>query len=518
MLLGLSHRIVRTSVVSNAMANFLGRGWATALNLLSVPVYIHLMGIEAYGLIGIFATLEAMLNILDMGLSPAVNREMARYSVLPDKRHEMRDMARTLEIIYWVIGLLAGGVVYLLAYFLATHWVNAEGLNPQELRRAFQVMGVLIVARWPLTFYLGAMRGLERQVLLNIVTSIMATIRIGGTTAALLLANSPMITLFFGCQVIAALLEVGVLVVLLSRTLPSVEHRGVFRFPLLRSIRGFMFGMMGFSLLNLGRCMADRILFSNLMSLEMFGYYSLASVGATGLYQIVGPIEHAILPRFARYFSKETTESGGALSALYHRSSQVFMSCIFPPAVILIIYSQEVLRVWTGDSELSEKGGYFLGLLAICVLFNTLTTMPMAVQKAYGWTSLMIKSNMAACIVLFPVLFFLAYHVSLTSAVAFRAVVFGGYALVISGGLHRRLMVGEFRSWLFSDVGIPALTSFCLCIIARFFIPETDSRFVLGTWLVSICLFALLSTIMFSTYTREFVYQIFRAFLRKKTF
>ena len=43
-----------------------------------VPVYISYLGIEAYGLIGLFATLQAWLSLLDLGLSPTLNREMAR--------------------------------------------------------------------------------------------------------------------------------------------------------------------------------------------------------------------------------------------------------------------------------------------------------------------------------------------------------------------------------------------------------------------------------------------------------
>ena len=38
------------------LANYLGQFWAVAVSLALVPVYIHYLGIEAYGLIGVFAT------------------------------------------------------------------------------------------------------------------------------------------------------------------------------------------------------------------------------------------------------------------------------------------------------------------------------------------------------------------------------------------------------------------------------------------------------------------------------
>ena len=52
--------------------------------------------------------LQAVLQVLDLGMGPTMNREMARYSVQPDKAEEARDFARTLEAGYWVIGASAG--------------------------------------------------------------------------------------------------------------------------------------------------------------------------------------------------------------------------------------------------------------------------------------------------------------------------------------------------------------------------------------------------------------------------
>ena len=50
-----------------------------------MPFYIKLLGIEAYGLVGFYVTLLAALQVLDLGISPTINREMARHSVRPDR-------------------------------------------------------------------------------------------------------------------------------------------------------------------------------------------------------------------------------------------------------------------------------------------------------------------------------------------------------------------------------------------------------------------------------------------------
>ena len=68
------------SLRRNVLANYLGQGWRAIMSLAFVPVYIKYLGIEAYGLIGIFVMLQAWLTLLDMGMKPALAREMARFT------------------------------------------------------------------------------------------------------------------------------------------------------------------------------------------------------------------------------------------------------------------------------------------------------------------------------------------------------------------------------------------------------------------------------------------------------
>ena len=74
-----------TQYKSNLFANFAGSGVAALLQLAFIPFYIKFLGIEAYGLIGFYIMLQAVLQVLDLGLGPTMNREMAQYSVQPDK-------------------------------------------------------------------------------------------------------------------------------------------------------------------------------------------------------------------------------------------------------------------------------------------------------------------------------------------------------------------------------------------------------------------------------------------------
>ena len=64
----------------NLGANFVGKGWSALMGIVFIPLLIEFMGVESYGLVGIFTTLQAVLVLMDMGLTTTLNREIARYS------------------------------------------------------------------------------------------------------------------------------------------------------------------------------------------------------------------------------------------------------------------------------------------------------------------------------------------------------------------------------------------------------------------------------------------------------
>jgi hypothetical protein len=84
--------IIRPRLRHGLLANFAGSGWSALMQLVCVPLYVKFMGVESYGLIGFYLVFQAMTQVLDLGLSPTLNREMARYSVQPEKAAEARDL------------------------------------------------------------------------------------------------------------------------------------------------------------------------------------------------------------------------------------------------------------------------------------------------------------------------------------------------------------------------------------------------------------------------------------------
>ena len=67
----------------NLILGLVNAGWSAVVALAVVPVILHYLGLGAYGLIGFFAALQAVLAILDMGLSPTTIASKAHRLELP---------------------------------------------------------------------------------------------------------------------------------------------------------------------------------------------------------------------------------------------------------------------------------------------------------------------------------------------------------------------------------------------------------------------------------------------------
>ena len=184
----------------NIAANYGGRIWSGAINLICVPLYVKFMVVESYGLEGFLVTLQIVSSVFAEGLFTTTNRELARLSEMKGREEQIRHFLRTLEAVYWVFSAIAAATVCICAPVIAMHWLKAEQLPISVLERAIVTMGIVIALEVPCSLYLGGLMGLEKQVLANCVCMIFDTVRCFGSVVVLWLV-SPTIEAYLLWQV-----------------------------------------------------------------------------------------------------------------------------------------------------------------------------------------------------------------------------------------------------------------------------------------------------------------------------
>ena len=472
----------------NIVANIAGRGWAALLSLAVLPVYIHFLGIEAFGLIGFFLSLMAILSLLDLGLGTALNRQFAQYSMQSGKAQEMRDLLRTLEIIYWVIGIAIGVVMAALAPAIAAYWLKPQQLSVETATQALAMMGIAIAFQWPRALYSGGLMGLQRQVASNLLSSITATANSLGAVLILWLV-SPTLQAYVAWFMAISLVDTLLTGLLLWRSLPKAPARPTFRPQALAGIWRFAAGMTGISVMSIILTQLDKMILVKVLPLDAFGYYSLASRVAGGLSYLTGPVCAAFFPRFSQLAAKNDTQE---LARLYHRGCQLMSVLILPLAVALTLFSYDLLLIWTQDRSIAENSHLMLSLLVVGTALNAIASLPYVLQLAYGWTQLSLFVNTAATLLLAPMIYFMSIRYGGVGAAIVWVILNSLYILVVLYLMHRRLLQGELWRWCYRDVARPLFAAATIGGLWNWLIPTFESG-----WL-SVSNMALASVAMFA--------------------
>lgn len=455
------------SVKKNIIANFAGGAWSGLMGLIFVPFYIKLMGAEAYGLVGIFVSLQAIFAVLDLGLSQTLSREMARLSVNRTNADRMADTVRTLEVIYWGTALCVAIVSVLMSDFIAYRWLNPEHLSRKDLLSALWIMALGIGLRWPDALYMGGLNGLQRQVLLNILLAVLATVQGVGALVALWMIE-PTVQVFFAWQALMALLQVVVLRVALWRSISS-SRSGVFRREVLNELWRFAAGMTGISLVSTVLTQTDKMLLSKLLSLSEFGYYTFAASVAAVLYRLIVPIFTSYFPRLIELVSRNDQP---ALVSTYHQGCQLMAVVTVPPALTLAFYSKDILELWVRNPEVVAHTSLLVSLLVFGNMLHGFMFLPYSLQLAHGWTKFAFYQNLIAVLVLAPAIYFATMRWGAVGAAGVWIILNSGYVTISTQVMHLHLLKYEKRRWYSNDIGKPLVAVLTIIAVGHILIAQ----------------------------------------------
>lgn len=455
----------------NLVANYLGQGWTALMGLAFIPLYIKYLGIEAYGLIGLFALLQASLSLLDMGITPTLSREMARFTGGTHSAQSIRDLLRSCEIIIIGMGGVIAAGIWAASDWLARDWLRVENLPVEAVIQACAIMGCVTALRIVEGLYRSCIVGLQRHVLFNVVSSAMATLR--GLGAVVILAwVSPSIEAFFIWQGIISILTVGVLSVATYQTIPSTKHSARFSLAALSGVRRYAVGVMGITFLSLLLMQTDKLLLSKLLDLSDYGYYSFAAVVSAGLYIMVSPIGQAWFPRLSELHARK--DQAGLIET-YHQGAQLVTVLMGSAAVVLIVFVETILHIWTQDTDIARHSATLVRLLALGNLLNGLMWIPYQTQLAHGWTGLTVRINIISVIIIVPAILWVTPRYGAVGAAWVWVSLNAGYVLIGVHFMYRKILIGEKWRWYLQDIILPITAASTGALLVRWAIPQTTN-------------------------------------------
>ena len=452
---------------NNLIANFVGRGVSAVSVYVFIPLYLRFLGIEAYGVVGFFAVLQAVFAFADIGLTATLSREMARLSARDDAGKEMHDLLRTVETVYWMAALCAALVVVASAGLVADHWLNSRTMARESVVAAVRLMGVALALQLPAGLYQGGILGRERQVLANGLQVAWSLVKGAGAALALWLL-SPTVEAFFAWQIAVNAVYVMAVRHALRSVLPATVDGARFRFALLKKVWRYAAGMTGMALLSAALTQTDRLVVSKMLSLEQFGYYVLAGSLAQVPLIIIGPVASAVFPRFTVLAALGESH---ALSELYHRICEVGSVLVVPAGLTVALFSYELIELWTGSAKTAHEIWAVTAILSLGSMLLALQVIPYNLALANGWTSLNLVISLVSVVVIVPALIVLVKQFGLLGGGISWLCLNGAVTPPFIYFLHRRLLPGATERWYIRDVGRPLAATLACVAAGRWLMP-----------------------------------------------
>lgn len=348
--------------VRNMASNLVGWMVPVALNVVAVPLLLHRLGPDAYGLSNLVMVLMGYFSILDMGMDIAGVKLLAEYNAAKDRGSIGRLMSTKL-VMYSGAGLIGMISAWLLADVLVTRVFSIPTALRPDAMLVFRLAAVGILATMIVNWSGTAPQGVQRYDMLNGLTVATSCVSTAAGLAVVLCGYGVVafVLVRVATNVVAAL--AGFLMVF--RLLPGLRLRFRIDREMLRNI--FSITVFGFVIKIAGMLAGsvDRTLIAMWVGTAAVAAYSVPLLVTIYLNQITLRMMNFIFP-----MSSEMLHLGqmAELRAIFVKTSKF---CVVVNSIVilpLVVLADRFLTLWVGPRLASESTSTFRVLLLACYL------------------------------------------------------------------------------------------------------------------------------------------------------
>lgn len=497
------HDLLRKLVYSG-----LAQIYVASIGIFLLPVYLGLLGNNGFGILAIFTTLLAWLQILDMGASAAITREIASNRVALENHNV--GLIKSSTLYFSISALLITALVYFNRVTIATQWFNDVDLDFQIFVDSLSIMAFALGVRWLGSGYKATLLGYEDTRWISISAVIFATKRFVLPIPCLIFIGGGIIeylcwqTFVFVCENICNAYRCMSIVSDLNTAKISIK-----KFDCKKSfglVRAAVF--MGISsTLWVISIQLDRIICSHYLPINEFGVFSLIVTAAGATMVITNPVAAIILPRLTYYYVSKLRYE---FDRVYSASTQLVTAIGFSATAMLFNFSNEVLLVWTGDANIATHHSVALSYYSLGYGFLIIAAFPYYMQYALNKLKLHLIGSFIFLIVLAPSLYYCFTLYGVVGMSVAWCVVNFVYLFLWCGFVHGALMKNFHLKWFVNDFSIIAIVAFLVANFVKTNYPPPENRAELFAYIPIVCIVVLFLSFFACSEARKAINRILK--------
>lgn len=357
---GLSNSIL---IKQNLFANYAGTAISIAMPLLTLPIFLSLLGEHLWGLVAFFWMLIGLLSIIEIGVNQALIREFGNrlYQANPCTHN----LIYTYERLYWIGASISAIMLLFASDFITAQWLNLNGIPHFLAQQTVYAASIMIALTIPASLYRAILLAAKTHIRLNKLIFLFAIVRYGGGAIAVYL--HPSVTVYVGWQVFISIAELCLLKLNVNTALPHKDTVGRWDFKEIKSTRRSVIQLLTATLLSAFTVQFDKLVISTLLPIQQLGYYAIAVSLTQGILRLVYPIQSTLLPHLvsAQNFSHQILR--------YNRYAYFLtFGLIFAIGISYALVGELLLRLWLSNKGAAAEVSQIMPLLLLGAAFNAL--------------------------------------------------------------------------------------------------------------------------------------------------
>jgi O-antigen/teichoic acid export membrane protein len=344
--------------------------------LVTLPVIVHQLGTEQYGLLTLVMAITGYFALVDINVTAGSVKYIAEY-------HAQRDFRRMNEVItfgalfYVTLGAL-GFIGILFATPSLVDWFMK--LPPAEVPFAMEVMHVAAFGFFfsQLQTYANSIPQSVQAYGLTARAEMLFGVLVPVATAGLLLGGGDLLAVVV-LRVVASGVHFGVLVFFSRRLLPefrvTLPSRGICR--LLLAFSGYSYLSR---LAAVTHAHADKLIVGSLLGLTALAYYNVATQIASRLSSLNYRLSSVLYPAAS---AMQTCGEMKKLQRICFTATSYLTFLNGAGTVLLCLFGREILFYWMG-ADFAREAYWVMVFVAIAFFFDSLTMLPSLINDAFG--------------------------------------------------------------------------------------------------------------------------------------
>ena len=469
----------------NSVFNLIGQGIPLLVALFAIPLLIHGLGTDRFGVLTLVWMVIGYFSLFDLGLGRALTQLVAK-KLGAGEEAQVPPLVWTALVLMFVLGLLGVLVVSAISPWLVYSVLKIPEPLQAETLNAFYLLAASIPIVIVTAGLAGILSALQRFGILNAIRIPMGIYIF--LAPLLILPFSQSLFLVTAVLVIGRLVACGAYLAACLSTMPVLRSGFALRRAAIKPLFHFGAWMTVTNVIGPLMVYLDRFVIGAIVSVAAVAYYATPYEMVTKLWIIPSAIVAVLFPAFAASYARDRDRT----TLLFARGIKYVALALFPVTLVITAFSYEGLRWWLGD-EFARHSAPVLQWLAIGVFTNSLAQVFFALIQGVGRPDLTAKFHLLELAVYLPGLWWAIHHYGiLGAAIAWTArVAFDGILLF---WLSSRFLGGN--TVLFKRMGagmLAALGGLVMPLLADGLIPRAAMASSIMVVFVSVAWFAVLA-------------------------